>query len=151
MEAVQFGVWHKVFRMKGRCIQYNGLDSVKFMLKEMPGIRLNLDSAKGECCLMSDGFKETRMMVQQGDYIVMVPKEESGLGSNAFFVFNPAVLMALSEKEPEEVKEVKKSKRKKSPLVQMMEEAAEEMSSPEYQAAARAMARAQAELNQPTL
>ena len=54
------------------------------------------------------------------------------------------------EEEPE-VKEVKKVRKKKSPLVQMMEEAAEEISSPEYQDAARALARAQAELNKPTL
>lgn len=160
-EAVLHGVMqseHNILKMKARSIQYNGIDSVKVMLKEMPGLRIMLDSKKGECFLMSDGFKETRMFVKDGDYVVMLPKEENNLKSDAFFVFNPAVLFGVVMKEKEEkkeeepeVKEVKKVRKKKSPLVQMMEEAAEEISSPEYQDAARALARAQAELNQPTL
>ena len=157
-EAVLHGVMHNVLKMKARSIQYNGIDSVKVMLKEMPGLRIMLDSKKGECFLMSDGFKETRMFVKDGDYVVMLPKEENNLKSDAFFVFNPAVLFGVMMEEKEEkkeeepeVKEVKKVRKKKSPLVQMMEEAAEEISSPEYQDAARALARAQAELNQPTL
>lgn len=160
-EAVLHGVMqseHNILKMKARSIQYNGIDSVKVMLKEMPGLRIMLDSKKGECFLMSDGFKETRMFVKDGDYVVMLPKEENNLKSDAFFVFNPAVLFGVMMKEKEEkkeeepeVKEVKKVRKKKSPLVQMMEEAAEEISSPEYQDAARALARAQAELNQPTL
>lgn len=160
-EAVLHGVMqseHNILKMKTRSIQYNGIDSVKVMLKEMPGLRIMLDSKKGECFLMSDGFKETRMFVKDGDYVVMLPKEENNLKSDAFFVFNPAVLFGVVMKEKEEkkeeepeVKEVKKVRKKKSPLVQMMEEAAEEISSPEYQDAARALARAQAELNQPTL
>lgn len=157
-EAVLHGVMHNILKMKARSIQYNGIDSVKVMLKEMPGLRIMLDSKKGECFLMSDGFKETRMFVKDGDYVVMLPKEENNLKSDAFFVFNPAVLFGVmmedkeekKEEEPE-VKEVKKVRKKKSPLVQMMEEAAEEISSPEYQDAARALARAQAELNKPTL
>lgn len=160
-EAVLHGVMqseHNVLKMKARSIQYNGIDSVKVMLKEMPGLRIMLDSKKGECFLMSDGFKETRMFVKDGDYVVMLPKEENNLKSDAFFVFNPAVLFGVmmqekeeKEEEEPEVKEVKKVRKKKSPLVQMMEEAAEEISSPEYQDAARALARAQAELNKPTL
>lgn len=157
-EAVLHGVMHNTLKMKARSIQYNGIDSVKVMLKEMPGLRIMLDSKKGECFLMSDGFKETRMFVKDGDYVVMLPKEENNLKSDAFFVFNPAVLFGVMMEEKEEkkeeepeVKEVKKVRKKKSPLVQMMEEAAEEISSPEYQDAARALARAQAELNQPTL
>lgn len=160
-EAVLHGVMqsgHNILKMKARSIQYNGIDSVKVMLKEMPGLRIMLDSKKGECFLMSDGFKETRMFVKDGDYVVMLPKEENNLKSDAFFVFNPAVLFGVVMKEKEEkkeeepeVKEVKKVRKKKSPLVQMMEEAAEEISSPEYQDAARALARAQAELNKPTL
>lgn len=160
-EAVLHGVMqseHNILKMKARSIQYNGIDSVKVMLKEMPGLRIMLDSKKGECFLMSDGFKETRMFVKDGDYVVMLPKEENNLKSDAFFVFNPAVLFGIMMKEKEEkkeeepeVKEVKKVRKKKSPLVQMMEEAAEEISSPEYQDAARALARAQAELNKPTL
>lgn len=157
-EAVLHGVMHNTLKMKARSIQYNGIDSVKVMLKEMPGLRIMLDSKKGECFLMSDGFKETRMFVKDGDYVVMLPKEENNLKSDAFFVFNPAVLFGVMMKEKEEkkeeepeVKEVKRVRKKKSPLVQMMEEAAEEISSPEYQDAARALARAQAELNQPTL
>ena len=157
-EAVLHGVMHNILKMKARSIRYNGIDSVKVMLKEMPGLRIMLDSKKGECFLMSDGFKETRMFVKDGDYVVMLPKEENNLKSDAFFVFNPAVLFGVMMEEKEEkkeeepeVKEVKKVRRKKSPLVQMMEEAAEEISSPEYQDAARALARAQAELNQPTL
>lgn len=163
-EAVLHGVMHNVLKMKARSIRYNGIDSVKVMLKEMPGLRIMLDSKKGECFLMSDGFKETRMFVKDGDYVVMLPKEENNLKSDAFFVFNPAVLFGVMMQEKEEkeekeekkeeepeVKEVKKVRRKKSPLVQMMEEAAEEISSPEYQDAARALARAQAELNKPTL
>lgn len=157
-EAVLHGVMHNILKMKVRSIQYNGIDSVKVMLKEMPGLRIMLDSKKGECFLMSDGFKETRMFVKDGDYVVMLPKEENNLKSDAFFVFNPAVLFGVmieekeekKEEEPE-VKEVKRVRKKKSPLVQMMEEAAEEISSPEYQDAARALARAQAELNSPTL
>lgn len=157
-EAVLHGVMHNILKMKARSIQYNGIDSVKVMLKEMPGLRIMLDSKKGECFLMSDGFKETRMFVKDGDYVVMLPKEENNLKSDAFFVFNPAVLFGVMMEEKEEkkeeepeVKEVKKVRKKKSPLVQMMEEAAEEISSPEYQDAARALARAQAELNKPTL
>ena len=154
-EAVLHGVMHNVLKMKARSIRYNGIDSVKVMLKEMPGLRIMLDSKKGECFLMSDGFKETRMFVKDGDYVVMLPKEENNLKSDAFFVFNPAVLFGSIEEEKKEeeleVKEVKKVRKKKSPLVQMMEEAAEEISSPEYQDAARALARAQAELNKPTL
>lgn len=163
-EAVLHGVMqseqikHNILKMKARSIRYNGIDSVKVMLKEMPGLRIMLDSKKGECFLMSDGFKETRMFVKDGDYVVMLPKEENNLKSDAFFVFNPAVLFGVVMKEKEEkkeeepeVKEVKKVRKKKSPLVQMMEEAAEEISSPEYQDAARALARAQAELNKPTL
>lgn len=157
-EAVLHGVMHNTLKMKARSIRYNGIDSVKVMLKEMPGLRIMLDSKKGECFLMSDGFKETRMFVKDGDYVVMLPKEENNLKSDAFFVFNPAVLFGVMMKEKEEkkeeepeVKEVKKVRKKKSPLVQMMEEAAEEISSPEYQDAARALARAQAELNSPTL
>ena len=160
-EAVLHGVMqseHNILKMKARSIRYNGIDSVKVMLKEMPGLRIMLDSKKGECFLMSDGFKETRMFVKDGDYVVMLPKEENNLKSDAFFVFNPAVLFGVMMEEKEEkkeeepeVKEVKKVRKKKSPLVQMMEEAAEEISSPEYQDAARALARAQAELNQPTL
>lgn len=157
-EAVLHGVMHNTLKMKARSIQYNGIDSVKVMLKEMPGLRIMLDSKKGECFLMSDGFKETRMFVKDGDYVVMLPKEENNLKSDAFFVFNPAVLFGIMMEEKEEkkeeepeVKEVKKVRKKKSPLVQMMEEAAEEISSPEYQDAARALARAQAELNKPTL
>lgn len=157
-EAVLHGVMHNTLKMKARSIQYNGIDSVKVMLKEMPGLRIMLDSKKGECFLMSDGFKETRMFVKDGDYVVMLPKEENNLKSDAFFVFNPAVLFGVMMEEKEEkkeeepeVKEVKKVRKKKSPLVQMMEEAAEEISSPEYQDAARALARAQAELNSPTL
>ena len=157
-EAVLHGVMHNTLKMKARSIRYNGIDSVKVMLKEMPGLRIMLDSKKGECFLMSDGFKETRMFVKDGDYVVMLPKEENNLKSDAFFVFNPAVLFGVMMEEKEEkkeeepeVKEVKKVRKKKSPLVQMMEEAAEEISSPEYQDAARALARAQAELNQPTL
>ena len=153
-EAVLHGVMHNILKMKARSIQYNGIDSVKVMLKEMPGLRIMLDSKKGECFLMSDGFKETRMFVKDGDYVVMLPKEENNLKSDAFFVFNPAVLFGvmMQEKEEEpEVKVEKKVRKKKSPLVQMMEEAAEEISSPEYQDAARALARAQAELNSPTL
>lgn len=160
-EAVLHGVMqskHNILKMKARSIQYNGIDSVKVMLKEMPGLRIMLDSKKGECFLMSDGFKETRMFVKDGDYVVMLPKEENNLKSDAFFVFNPAVLFGVMMEEKEEkkeeepeVKEVKKVRKKKSPLVQMMEEAAEEISSPEYQDAARALARAQAELNSPTL
>lgn len=160
-EAVLHGVMHNILKMKARSIQYNGIDSVKVMLKEMPGLRIMLDSKKGECFLMSDGFKETRMFVKDGDYVVMLPKEENNLKSDAFFVFNPAVLFGVMMKEKEEkeekkeeepeIKEVKKVRKKKSPLVQMMEEAAEEISSPEYQDAARALARAQAELNSPTL
>ena len=153
-EAVLHRVMHNILKMKARSIQYNGIDSVKVMLKEMPGLRIMLDSKKGECFLMSDGFKETRMFVKDGDYVVMLPKEENNLKSDAFFVFNPAVLFGIIEEKKEEkpeVKEVKKTRKKKSPLVQMMEEAAEEISSPEYQDAARALARAQAELNQPTL
>ena len=145
---------HNILKMKARSIRYNGIDSVKVMLKEMPGLRIMLDSKKGECFLMSDGFKETRMFVKDGDYVVMLPKEENNLKSDAFFVFNPAVLFGIIEEKKEEepeVKEVKKVRKKKSPLVQMMEEAAEEISSPEYQDAARALARAQAELNSPTL
>lgn len=160
-EAVLHGVMqsgHNILKMKARSIRYNGIDSVKVMLKEMPGLRIMLDSKKGECFLMSDGFKETRMFVKDGDYVVMLPKEENNLKSDAFFVFNPAVLFGVMMEEKEEkkeeepeVKEVKKVRKKKSPLVQMMEEAAEEISSPEYQDAARALARAQAELNKPTL
>lgn len=157
-EAVLHGVMHNTLKMKARSIQYNGIDSVKVMLKEMPGLRIMLDSKKGECFLMSDGFKETRMFVKDGDYVVMLPKEENNLKSDAFFVFNPAVLFGVMMEEKEEkkeeepeVKEVKRVRKKKSPLVQMMEEAAEEISSPEYQDAARALARAQAELNSPTL
>ena len=163
-EAVLHGVMqseHSTLKMKARSIRYNGIDSVKVMLKEMPGLRIMLDSKKGECFLMSDGFKETRMFVKDGDYVVMLPKEENNLKSDAFFVFNPAVLFGVMMKEKEEkeekkeeepeVKVEKKVRKKKSPLVQMMEEAAEEISSPEYQDAARALARAQAELNQPTL
>ena len=157
-EAVLHGVMHNTLKMKARSIRYNGIDSVKVMLKEMPGLRIMLDSKKGECFLMSDGFKETRMFVKDGDYVVMLPKEENNLKSDAFFVFNPAVLFGVMMEEKEEkkeeepeVKEVKKVRKKKSPLVQMMEEAAEEISSPEYQDAARALARAQAELHQPTL
>ena len=157
-EAVLHGVMqikHNILKMKARSIQYNGIDSVKVMLKEMPGLRIMLDSKKGECFLMSDGFKETRMFVKDGDYVVMLPKEENNLKSDAFFVFNPAVLFGSIEEEKKgeepEVKEVKRVRKKKSPLVQMMEEAAEEISSPEYQDAARALARAQAELNKPTL
>lgn len=154
-EAVLHGVMHNILKMKARSIRYNGIDSVKVMLKEMPGLRIMLDSKKGECFLMSDGFKETRMFVKDGDYVVMLPKEENNLKSDAFFVFNPAVLFGSIEEEKKEeepeVKEVKKVRKKKSPLVQMMEEAAEEISSPEYQDAARALARAQAELNKPTL
>lgn len=157
-EAVLHGVMHNILKMKARSIQYNGIDSVKVMLKEMPGLRIMLDSKKGECFLMSDGFKETRMFVKDGDYVVMLPKEENNLKSDAFFVFNPAVLFGVMMEEKEEKKEEepevkveKKVRKKKSPLVQMMEEAAEEISSPEYQDAARALARAQAELNQPTL
>lgn len=160
-EAVLHGVMqseHNILKMKARSIRYNGIDSVKVMLKEMPGLRIMLDSKKGECFLMSDGFKETRMFVKDGDYVVMLPKEENNLKSDAFFVFNPAVLFGVMMEEKEEkkeeepeVKEVKRVRKKKSPLVQMMEEAAEEISSPEYQDAARALARAQAELNGPTL
>ena len=155
---MQEAVLHNILKMKARSVQYNGIASVKMMLKEMPGLRIMLDSKKGECFLMSDGFKETRMFVKDGDYVVMLPKEENNLKSDAFFVFNPAVLFGVMMEEKEEkkeeepeVKEVKKVRKKKSPLVQMMEEAAEEISSPEYQDAARALARAQAELNQPTL
>lgn len=157
-EAVLHGVMQNILKMKARSIRYNGIDSVKVMLKEMPGLRIMLDSKKGECFLMSDGFKETRMFVKDGDYVVMLPKEENNLKSDAFFVFNPAVLFGVMMEEKEEkkeeepeVKEVKRVRKKKSPLVQMMEEAAEEISSPEYQDAARALARAQAELNSPTL
>lgn len=157
-EAVLHGVMHNTLKMKARSIRYNGIDSVKVMLKEMPGLRIMLDSKKGECFLMSDGFKETRMFVKDGDYVVMLPKEENNLKSDAFFVFNPAVLFGVMMEEKEEKKEEepevkveKKVRKKKSPLVQMMEEAAEEISSPEYQDAARALARAQAELNSPTL
>lgn len=153
-EAVLHGVMHNTLKMKTKSIKYNGIDSVKVMLKEMPGLRIMLDSKKGECFLMSDGFKETRMFVKDGDYVVMVPKEENGLQADAFFVFNPAVLFGVREEEKEEEPEVKvekKVRKKKSPLVQMMEEAAEEISSPEYQSAARALTRAQAELNQPTM
>lgn len=160
-EAVLHGVMqseHNILKMKARSVRYNGIDSVKVMLKEMPGLRIMLDSKKGECFLMSDGFKETRMFVKDGDYVVMLPKEENNLKSDAFFVFNPAVLFGVMMEEKEEkkeeepeVKEVKRVRKKKSPLVQMMEEAAEEISSPEYQDAARALARAQAELNGPTL
>lgn len=154
MQSVQEEVMHSILKMKARSVRYNGIASVKMMLKEMPGLRIMLDSKKGECFLMSDGFKETRMFVKDGDYVVMLSKEENNLKADAFFVFNPAVLFGLKEeekKEEQEVKEVKKVRKKKSPLVQMMEEAAEEISSPEYQDAARALARAQAELNQPTL
>lgn len=157
-DDMQEAVLHNILKMKARSVQYNGIASVKMMLKEMPGLRIMLDSKKGECFLMSDGFKETRMFVKDGDYVVMLPKEENNLKSDAFFVFNPAVLFGVMMEEKEEkkeeepeVKEVKKVRKKKSPLVQMMEEAAEEISSPEYQDAARALARAQAELNQPTL
>lgn len=152
---MQEEVMHNILKMKARSVQYNGIASVKMMLKEMPGLRIVLDSNKGECFLMSDGFKETRMFIKDGDYVVMLPKEENNLKSDAFFVFNPAVLFGLIEEEKKEeepeVKEAKKVRKKKSPLVQMMEEAAEEISSPEYQDAARALAKAQAELNQPTL
>lgn len=152
---VLHGVMHNTLKMKTKSIKYNGIDSVKVMLKEMPGLRIMLDSKKGECFLMSDGFKETRMFVKDGDYVVMLPKEENNLKADAFFVFNPAVLFGLMEEdkkeEEPEVKEVKKVRKKKSPLVQMMEETAAEISSQEYQDAARALARAQAELNQPTL
>ncbi len=152
---MQEAVMHNILKMKARSVRYNGIASVKMMLKEMPGLRIMLDSKKGECFLMSDGFKETWMSVKDGDYVVMLPKEENNLKSDAFFVFNPAVLFGSIEEEKKEeepeVKVEKKVRKKKSPLVQMMEEAAEEISSPEYQDAARALARAQAELNQPTL
>ena len=151
---IEIGVMFNTLKMKVRSIKFTGIDSVKVMLKEMPGLRIMLDSKKGECFLMSDGFKETRVLVKDGDFVVMVPKEENNLKADAFFVFNPAVLFGVREEEKEEPEvkvEKKVTRKKKSPLVQMMEEAAEEISSPEYQSAARALARAQAELNQPTM
>lgn len=76
-------------------IQYTGIESVRDMLKEFPGLQIMLDSAKGECFIMSDGFKSTQILVQDGDYVVMIPKTPFKTEQNAFFVFNPALLFGL--------------------------------------------------------
>lgn len=71
---------------------------------------------------MSDGFKNTQILVQDGDYVVMIPKTPFKTEQNAFFVFNPALLFGvllpdtketpeetlLEESKPEPKKKTKK-------------------------------------------
>lgn len=104
-------------------IQFTGIESVREMLKEFPGLQIMMDSAKGECFLMSDGFKNTQIQIQDGDYVVMIPKTPFKTEQNAFFVFNPALLFGVllpdtketqeEETLPEEPKPESKKKTKK--------------------------------------
>lgn len=94
-------------------IRYTGIESVREMLKEFPGLQIMMDSVKGECFLMSDGFKNTQILVQDGDYVVMVPKTPFKTEQNAFFVFNPALLFGLllpditdTESKPESIQDI---------------------------------------------
>lgn len=103
-------------------IQYTGIESVREMLREFPGLQIMMDSAKGECFLMSDGFKNTQIQIQDGDYVVLIPKTPFKTEQNAFFVFNPALLFGVllpdpkdipEENHPEETKPEPKKKTKK--------------------------------------
>lgn len=76
-------------------IQYTGIESVREMLREFPGLQIMMDSAKGECFLMSDGFKKTQIQVNENDYVVLIPKTPFKTEQDAFFVFNPALLFGL--------------------------------------------------------
>lgn len=86
-------------------IQYTGIESVREMLREFPGLQIMMDSAKGECFLMSDGFKKTQIQIQDGDYVVLIPKTPFKTEQNAFFVFNPAVLFGVLLPEIKETQE----------------------------------------------
>lgn len=86
-------------------IQYTGIESVRDMLKEFPGLQIMLDSAKGECFLMSDGFKKTQIQVNENDYVVLIPKTPFKTEQDAFFVFNPALLFGVLLPDTKEIQE----------------------------------------------
>ena len=135
-----------------RYLESEGLSGVKKIMQEL-GVVVEYKRGSGEFNLLSDGYSAIRVRVKDGDFLVKIPAAENGLERDAFFVLNPAIALGCVLDEFPKKRRVKKKEKAQegevSPLVQMMRDTAEVMSSPEYEEAMSELRRAQAKMNRP--
>lgn len=148
MEEIKMG-----FRCKReRYLESEGIAGVKRIIKEL-GVVVEYNQGNKEFNLLSDGYSAVRIRVKDGDFLVKIPAAENGLERDAFFVLNPAIALGCVLDEVPKKRRVKKKEKAQegevSPLVQMMRDTAEVMSSPEYEEAMSELRRAQAKMNRP--
>lgn len=148
MEEIKMG-----FRCKReRYLESEGIAGVKRIIKEL-GVVVEYNQGNKEFNLLSDGYSAVRIRVKDGDFLVKIPAAENGLERDAFFVLNPAIALGCVLDEVPKKRRVKKKEKAQegevSPLVQMMRDTAEVMSSPEYEEAMSELRRAQAKANRP--